>query len=70
MNKLVVLTDLGTFKAYRFEADQVSSSPRLQPVDAYDNILGDGKPSGIIRRRKLASGGSETANAPVGRKMH
>jgi hypothetical protein len=34
--KLVVLTDLGTFKAYRFEQDRVSSRPRLQPVDAFE----------------------------------
>lgn len=41
MNKLVVLTDLGTFKAYRLEEDRVSSSPRLQPVDGYETPLGD-----------------------------
>lgn len=41
MNKLVVLTDLGTFKAYRLEQDRVSSTPRLQPVDAYESVYGD-----------------------------
>lgn len=41
MNKLVVLTDLGKFKAYRLEDDRVSSNPRLQPVDSYETALGD-----------------------------
>jgi hypothetical protein len=41
MNKLVVLTDLGTFKAYRLEDDRASSSPRLEPVDSYETPLGD-----------------------------
>ena len=41
MNKLVVLTDLGTFKAYRLEDDRVSSGARLQPVDAYETDLAD-----------------------------
>jgi hypothetical protein len=41
MNKLVVLTDLGTFKAYRLESDRVSSTPRLQPVDSFENQKAD-----------------------------
>lgn len=41
MNKLVVLTDLGTFKAYRLEEDRVSSTPRLQPVDTFKNEKAD-----------------------------
>jgi hypothetical protein len=41
MNKLVVLTDLGTFKAFRLEEDRVSSTPRLQLVDGYETPLGD-----------------------------
>ena len=41
MNKLVVLTDLGSFKAYRLEDDRSNSRPRLQPVDAYETSLGD-----------------------------
>jgi hypothetical protein len=41
MNKLVVLTDLGTFKAFRLEEDRASSKPRLQAVDAYENVDGD-----------------------------
>ena len=41
MNKLVVLTDLGTFKAFRLEQDQTSSTPRLQAVETYKNSDGD-----------------------------
>lgn len=41
MNKLVVLTDLGTFKAYRLEEKRASSAPRLQVVDAYETADGD-----------------------------
>jgi hypothetical protein len=41
MNKLVVLTDLGTFKAYRLEEDRVSSRPQLQAVDAFENLKAD-----------------------------
>ena len=41
MNKLVVLTDLGTFKAFRLEEDRASSAPRLQVVDTYENADAD-----------------------------
>lgn len=41
MNKLVVLTDLGTFKAFRQERDLVPSTPRLQVLDSYENVEGD-----------------------------
>jgi hypothetical protein len=41
MNKLVILTDTGTFKAYRLEQDQNSSSPRLAPVQAFEMVTGD-----------------------------
>ncbi len=43
MNKLVVLTDLGTFKAYRLEKDRRSSTPRLRPVDAFENQQADAR---------------------------
>ncbi len=41
MNKLVVLADLGTFKAFRLEQHRGSSSPRLKVVDTYENDQGD-----------------------------
>src|SRR5688500_3768531 len=41
MSKLVVLTDLGTFKAFKLEKDAVSTSPRLEVVDAWESIYGD-----------------------------
>ena len=41
MNKLVVLADLGTFKAFRLEQDRTSSGPRLKVLDAFENEEGD-----------------------------
>jgi hypothetical protein len=41
MNRLLVLTDLGTFKAYKVEKDRGSSSPRLQQVDSFENVEAD-----------------------------
>ena len=41
MSKLVILTDLGTFKAFRLEDDGLSSSPRLQQVDGFESACGD-----------------------------
>ena len=41
MNKLVVLTDLGTFKAYRLEENRANSTPRLERVDAFENQRAD-----------------------------
>ena len=40
MNKLVVLTDLGTFKAYRLEESRAHSTPRMQTV-AFENPKAD-----------------------------
>lgn len=39
MNTLVVLTDLGTFKAYRLE--KRGSTPKLNPVDSFRNPAAD-----------------------------
>ena len=41
MSKLVVVTDLGTFKAFRLQKDGFSSSPRLEVVDAWETVYGD-----------------------------
>lgn len=41
MSKLIVLTDLGTFKAFKLEEDGFSSSPRLEVVDAWETVYGD-----------------------------
>jgi hypothetical protein len=41
MNTLVVLTDLGNFKAFSMEQDRVSSTPRLQPVQTMEMEEGD-----------------------------
>jgi hypothetical protein len=61
MNKLVVLTDLGTFKAFRLEDDHLNSAPRLQPVDATRMESGDDRISrqvtdqaGQFRRTSMA----------------
>jgi hypothetical protein len=61
MNRLVVLTDLGTFKAYRLEEDRVSSIPRLQPVDSYETPLGDDR---IGRRLSDQSGQFQKGGRP------
>ena len=60
MNKLVVLTDLGTFKAYRLEENRASSSPRLQPVDSYETTLGDDR---IGRRLSDQAGNFQKSGA-------
>ena len=39
--KLVVITDTGTFKAFRLDQDPISSTPRLSPVENYKSPLGD-----------------------------
>lgn len=41
MSKLVVLTDLGTFKAFRMDEDKKFSSPRLEPLETVENELAD-----------------------------
>jgi hypothetical protein len=61
MNKLVVLTDLGTFKAYRWEEDGYSSTPRLQPVDSFENVEGDDR----ISRRLADQSGQFKKGAPA-----
>lgn len=66
MNKLVVLTDLGTFKAYRLEEDRASSSPRLQPVDAYETVLGDDR----IGRRLSDQAGQFKTGGPASTATH
>jgi hypothetical protein len=51
--KLIVLTDTGTFKAFRLDQDPWSSSARLEPVQAYETSLGDDR---ISRRLSDAEG--------------
>src|SRR5688500_18435105 len=48
MNKLVVLTDLGTFKAYRLEESRVSTTPRFEPVDVFENPKADDRIGRIV----------------------
>lgn len=38
-NKLVVVTDLGMFKAYRMEKDPLSSSPRLELLEDFETVV-------------------------------
>ena len=61
MNKLVVLTDTGTFKAFRLEEDAVSSTPRLKPVEAYESVLGDHRIS-----RRLSDQEGQRSKGSVG----
>src|SRR4051812_29062540 len=48
MNTLVVLTDLGTFKAFALEQDGLSSTPRLKPVETKKIIEGDDRIGGQV----------------------
>ncbi len=38
-NRLVVVTDLGSFKAYRLEENELHSSPRLDLVENFDTAV-------------------------------
>jgi len=60
MSKLIVLTDLGSFRAFRMEEDGHSSSPQLETVDAFRNPSGDDR----ISRRLSDQAGQFTKNAP------
>jgi hypothetical protein len=66
MNKLVVLTDLGTFKAFRLEEDRVSSRPRLRPVDAFETPNGDDR----IGRRLSDQAGRFKTGGQLGTATH
>src|SRR4051812_46138578 len=67
MNKLIVLTDLGTFKAFRLADDRHSSAPRLEPVDVFENEKADDRISrrvtdqaGQFRRSTMADVATHT----------
>jgi hypothetical protein len=62
MNKLVVLTDLGTFKAYRLEENRAQSTPRLQTVDAFENPKADDR----IGRMLSDANGQFQTGGPLG----
>ncbi|MGV3773469.1 MAG: host attachment protein [Verrucomicrobiales bacterium] len=36
--RLLIVTDLGTFKAFRVDDDGFSTNPRLEPVDAFETV--------------------------------
>jgi hypothetical protein len=63
MNKLVVLTDLGTFRAFELEDDRLSSSPRLQPVESVEMRMEEGDDR--IGRRLSDQAGRFTKKAPI-----
>lgn len=60
--KLIVLTDTGTFKAFKLEQDQLSSSARLEPVENYKSPLGDDR----ISLRVSDSAGQNTKGSVAG----
>jgi len=39
-NKLIILTDLGSFKAYRVTPDEMTQKPRIQMIDNFETIDG------------------------------
>lgn len=61
MSKLIITADLGTFKAYLMEKDPLSSSPRLELVDAYETPLGDDRIG-----RRLSDSAGQTNRGAVG----
>jgi hypothetical protein len=61
MNKLVVLTDLGTFKAFALEENRLNSSPRLQPVDSTRMEEGDDR----LSRRVTDQAGQFSKGATI-----
>lgn len=42
-NKLLIVTDLGSFKAYRLEASSLHSTPRLELVEEFNFVDAHGK---------------------------
>src|SRR2546427_9365149 len=42
-NKLVVVTDLGSFKAYKLEANSLHSTPRLELIEEFNLVDAHGK---------------------------
>ncbi len=42
-NKLLVLVDLGTFKAFRVEENELHSTPRLDLIEEFETIAGKEK---------------------------
>jgi hypothetical protein len=42
-NRLVIVTDLGTFKAFRLEENGLNSTPRLELIEEFDTIAGNTK---------------------------
>src|SRR5688572_26211514 len=61
MNKLVVLTDLGTFKAYRLEETR-ARTPRLEAVDGFENPKADDR----IGRMLSDENGQFQTGGPLG----
>ncbi len=43
MNTLLVVADLGGFKAFKVENNHVNRSPRLEVIDQYDNSAAHGR---------------------------
>jgi len=68
MNKLVVLADLGTFKAFRLEENRTSSTPRLKVLDTYENDQGDHRISrGLAEQAgRFATGGQPSTGTNDG----
>jgi hypothetical protein len=66
-NTLVVVADLGCFKAYRLENDHLDRSPRLEPVQEFNNAgahdkLG-GKVTDLAGRFPRKTGAAHTTGA-------
>jgi hypothetical protein len=66
MSKLVVVTDIGTFKAFRMTDQPVNSRPRLEPIETFQSALGDDR----VSRQVSDEAGQFKKNAPSFRAAH
>ena len=62
MKRLVVVTDLGTFKAYEFEEDRFATRPKLAVVDALEFTAGTDK---ISKKLSDSAGRFGKGSVPV-----
>jgi hypothetical protein len=64
MKRLLITTDLGTFKAYSFENDRFSTSPRLEMVDSFEMSFGQDRLSERLSDKEGGKFGKGTAASP------
>jgi hypothetical protein len=66
MSKLLVVTDLGTFRAYSMDQQPGTSSPQLREVEEYKTELGDDRISRQFSDQPAKRGRGTAASDPSG----